>query len=188
MASTADKPFPVVNDRQGESMCARLRAVKQEGDSLGGVVECAVYGLPAGLGDPIFDGMENRIAALAFGIPAVKGIEFGAGFSAARMLGSENNDAFVLQDGRVVTATNRCGGILGGITTGMPLRFRVAFKPTPSIAKPQMTLDLNTMRQRELRIPGRHDPCVVLRALPAVESAAAIAVYDAFLERGKELV
>ncbi|MDO4974254.1 MAG: chorismate synthase [Eubacteriales bacterium] len=186
LASTAEKPFPVVDDEQGEAMRAVIAAAKAEGDSVGGIVECAVLGLPAGLGDPMFDGMENRIARIVFGIPAVKGLEFGAGFSLAAMRGSEANDAFAVRDGRVVTETNHCGGILGGITDGMPLVFRAAFKPTPSIAKEQRSVDLLTLEEKALVIEGRHDPCIVPRAVPVVEAAAAIAVYDALLEQRKD--
>ena len=185
--STAEKDFPVVSDVRGEEMRAAIEAARTEGDSVGGVIECAVLGVPAGLGDPMFDGMENRIAAIVFGIPAVKGIEFGAGFAAAAMRGSENNDAFALQDGRVVTKTNHCGGILGGITTGMPISFRAAVKPTPSIAREQESVDLDTMQIVKLRVGGRHDPCIVPRAVPCVEAAAAIAVYDALLSRRREV-
>jgi len=184
--STAGKAFPVVDDAQGAAMRQCVEDARAAGDSVGGVVECAVLGVPAGLGDPIFDGMENRIARIVFGIPAVKGVEFGAGFAAATLRGSEHNDAFILRGGHVETETNRCGGILGGITTGMPLTFRAAFKPTPSIALPQRSVNLRTMEETELRVGGRHDPCVVPRAVPAVEAAAAIAVYDALLARRRE--
>ncbi len=185
-ASTAEKAFPTVSEARGRAMIEAIRAAKEAGDSLGGIVECQVLGLPAGLGDPIFGGMENRIAAITFGIPAVKGVEFGAGFAAAGMRGSEHNDPFTLADGRIVTATNHAGGILGGITTGMPLVFRAAFKPTPSIALAQPTLDLSSGRETLLRVGGRHDPCIVPRAVPCVEAAAAIAVTDALLGRRKE--
>ena len=171
---------------RGEAMRAVIAAAKAEGDSVGGVIECAVLGLPAGLGDPMFDGMENRIARIVCGIPAVKGLEFGAGFSLAGMRGSEANDPFTVRNGRIVTETNRCGGILGGITDGMPLVFRAAFKPTPSIAKEQRSVDLVTLEEKTLTIEGRHDPCIVPRAVPVVEAAAAIAVYDALLEKRKE--
>lgn len=184
--STADKPFPVVSDARGEQMRAAIAAARAEGDSVGGIIECAVLGLPAGLGDPMFGGMENRIAAAVFGIPAVKGIEFGAGFAAAALRGSENNDAFAVENGKIVTETNRCGGILGGITDGMPLWFRAAVKPTPSIARAQRTVDLDTPENAEICITGRHDPCIVPRAVPCIEAAAAIAVYDALLARRKE--
>ena len=178
-ASTADKPFPVVDDAAGEAMRAAIAAAKADGDSIGGVVECAVLGLPAGLGGPLFDGMEGQIASIVFGIPAVKGIEFG--IAAARLRGSENNDHFTVENGQVRTATNHCGGILGGITDGMPLTFRAAFKPTPSIAKEQQSVNLTTLTPEALRIVGRHDPCIVPRAVPCIEAAAAIAVYDALL-------
>lgn len=185
-ASTAEKPFPTVSDERGEAMRAAIAAAKADGDSVGGVIECAVLGLPAGLGGPLFGGLEGRISAAVFGIPAVKGIEFGAGFAAARMRGSENNDCFETSSGRVVTKSNNCGGILGGISDGMPLVFRAAVKPTPSIAAEQLTLNMKTMEETALHVPGRHDPCVVPRAVPCVEAAAAIAVYDALLARRKE--
>ena len=180
-ASTANKPFPVVDDAAGEAMRAAIAAAKADGDSIGGVVECAVLGLPAGLGGPLFDGMEGQFAAIVFGIPAVKGIEFGIGGAAARLRGSENNDPFTVENSQVKTTTNRCGGILGGITDGMPLTFRAAFKPTPSIAKEQQSVNLTTLVPETLRIVGRHDPCIVPRAVPCIEAAAAIAVYDALL-------
>ena len=185
-ASTAEKAFPTVSDSAGEAMRSAIAAARAEGDSLGGVIECAVLGLPAGLGDPMFDGMENRIAAAVFGVPAVKGIEFGAGFTAAGLRGSENNDAFSVENGRIITESNHCGGILGGITDGMPLTFRVAVKSTPSIARPQQSVDLNTGEIVPLTVTGRHDPCIVPRAVPCLEAAAAIAVYDALLARRKE--
>ena len=159
-----------------------IREVRAEGDSIGGVVECAVLGLPAGLGEHIFDGMENRISAIVFGIPAVKGIEFGNGFACAALRGSENNDEFDTDGIRVFTKTNRAGGILGGMSTGMPLVFRAAFKPTPSIFKEQNSVDLVTMKPVKLTIQGRHDPCIVPRAVPVLEAAAAIAILDCLLE------
>ena len=185
-ASTAEKAFPTVSDSAGEAMRSAIAAARAEGDSLGGVIECAVLGLPAGLGDPMFDGMENRIAAAVFGVPAVKGIEFGAGFAAAGLRGSENNDAFSVENGRIITDSNHCGGILGGITDGMPLTFRAAMKPTPSLARPQQSVDLKTGEIVPLTVTGRHDPCIVPRAVPCLEAAAAIAVYDALLARRKE--
>ena len=173
--------FGTLSEDRAEAMKAAIAAAKEEGDSLGGVVECAVFGLPAGLGGPLFEGLEGRLAALLFAIPAVKGAEFGAGFAAARLRGSGNNDPFVLRNGRVETETNNCGGLLGGVTDGMPLVFRAAFKPTPSIAKTQKSVDLSTMTETTLSVPGRHDPCVVPRALPCVEAAAAIALCDAMI-------
>ncbi|MBQ6428761.1 MAG: chorismate synthase [Oscillospiraceae bacterium] len=180
--SVAEKVFPTVSDEAGEQMKAAIQAARAEGDSVGGIVECVILGVPGGLGSPMFDGVENRIAQLAFAIPAVKGIEFGSGFQAAAMRGSENNDPYTVEDGRVATCTNHAGGILGGITTGMPVLFRVAVKPTPSIASPQQTVNLDTMQPETLRITGRHDPCIVPRAVPVVEAVAAIAVADLILE------
>ena len=180
-AATAEKPCPVVEDAAGEAIRAAIAAAKAEGDSVGGIIECAVLGLPVGLGGPLFDGMEGKIASIIFGIPAVKGIEFGAGFAAAALRGSENNDAFTVENGTVKTVTNHCGGILGGITNGMPLTFRTAFKPTPSIAKEQQSVNLTSLTPETLRVQGRHDPCIVPRAVPCVEAAAAVAVYDALL-------
>ena len=187
IASTAEKDFPVVDDAKGAQMRESIAAARAEGDSLGGVVECAVLGLPAGLGDPMFDGMENRIARIVFGIPAVKGLEFGDGFRLAALRGSEANDSYAVENGRLVTVTNHCGGILGGITDGMPLRFRAAIKPPPSIAGEQRSVDLDSMEETILKIEGRHDPCIVPRAVPVVEAAAAVAVYDALLQRRKEV-
>jgi len=165
-----------------EKMFELIDKVRAEGDSVGGVIECCVTGLRAGVGEPMFGGMENRIAQAVFGIPAVKGIEFGAGFESANMRGSECNDPFVLNNGRVETAKNDHGGILGGISSGMPIVFRAAFKPTPSIAKEQDSVDMQSMSPVKLSIRGRHDPCIVPRAVPVVEAAAAVAVYDAILE------
>ena len=170
-----------------ERMRAAIAAARAEGDSVGGVIEAEVKGMPVGVGDPMFGGLENRIAQAVFGIPAVKGVEFGEGFSAAELKGSENNDPYGIVDGRVVPLSNHAGGILGGLSTGAPIVFRVAFKPTPSIAKEQVSVDLSSGAATKLVVKGRHDPCVVLRAVPCVEAATAIAVYDALLERKKEL-
>lgn len=176
----ADLP---VSDRETEdAMKAAIEEAKALGDSLGGVCECVIEGAPAGLGGPMFGGLESRISQIVFGIPAVKGIEFGSGFASARMTGSENNDEFFFDEkGNVATRTNNCGGILGGISDGMPIVFRVAIKPTPSIAKPQKSVDLRSREPVILEVPGRHDPCVVPRAVPVIEAAAAIAIYDAML-------
>ncbi|MBO4216554.1 MAG: chorismate synthase, partial [Clostridia bacterium] len=187
VSPVSDKDFPTVSAEKGEAMKALIAEKRAEGDSVGGVIECRVDGLPAGLGDPIFGGAENRISAVIFGIPAVKGIEFGAGFAASKMTGSENNDAFYPENGTVKTVTNNCGGILGGITNGMPLVFRAAVKPTPSIAKEQDSVDLKTLENVRLKITGRHDPCIVPRAVPCVEAAAAVAIYDMLLGRKKEI-
>lgn len=165
---------------------AALAEAKARGDSLGGVVECTVSGLPAGLGGHPFGGLENRIAQAVFGIPAVKGIEFGDGFALAAMRGSQANDGYRMESGRVVMTSNHCGGILGGMATGGPLVFRAAFKPTPSIAMEQESVDLENMRDTRLSVTGRHDVCIVLRATPVVEAAAAAALVDALLEHRAE--
>lgn len=178
----AAKDFPVLDDGAGERMQQAILAAREELDSVGGIVECAAIGLPAGLGDPMFDGVENRLAAALFGIPAVKGVEFGAGFAAARSRGSENNDAFSVQNGAVVTDTNHAGGILGGITNGMPILLRTAMKPTPSIARAQKTVRLSQMEEIPLEIRGRHDPCIAHRAVPVVEAVTAAVLLDLLLE------
>ena len=181
-AALQGRAFPVLDEAAGARMQQEILNARAAGDSVGGVIECVVSGVPAGLGAPMFGGMENRLAQLLFAIPAVKGVEFGAGFGAARLRGSENNDPFAIQNGRVITTGNHAGGILGGITTGMPLVMRAAFKPTPSIALPQQSVNLEAKTQTELRVQGRHDPCIVPRAVPCVEAAAAVAVLDAMLE------
>ena len=174
--------FPVINEAKGLEMIAAIADAKEAGDSVGGIIECAVNGLPAGIGDPMFDGLENRISAVVFGVPAVKGIEFGAGFAAASMRGSEHNDPFRVEDGKVITVKNDHGGILGGISSGMPIVFRAAIKPTPSIAITQNSISMSDMENTELTINGRHDPCIVPRAVPCIEAAAAIALLDAYLK------
>ena len=171
-------PVPVMDEKAGERMRKAILQAKEEGDSVGGIVECLVTGVPAGLGEPMFGGMENRLAAALFGIPAVKGVEFGAGFGVATMRGSENNDPFTVKDGKLVTETNHAGGILGGITNGMPLVFRLAVKPTPSIAKQQQTVSLSKKQVEELVVTGRHDPCIVPRAVPVVEAVTALVLTD----------
>ena len=173
--------FPVLSVEAGIKMQEAIDEAKRDGDSLGGLVECVITGLPAGIGDPMFGGMESRIAQIIYGVPAVKGLEFGSGFAGSTVRGSENNDAFAVEDDKVITTTNNAGGILGGITNGMPLVFRVAIKPTPSIAAKQCTVNLSTMENTQLEISGRHDPCIVPRAVPVIEAAAAIAIYDAML-------
>ena len=177
-----DTDFPVLDATAGEAMRAAVAQAKAELDSVGGIIECAVTGLPAGLGEPMFGGVESKLSQIIYGIPAVKGVEFGIGFGAARLRGSTNNDPFEMAEGCVVTRTNHCGGILGGITNGMPLIFRTAVKPTPSIARPQQSVSLSKGTNQELVIKGRHDPCIVPRAVPVVEAAAAIALFDLLLE------
>ena len=164
-------------------MAAAIDAAIADGDSVGGIIECVCENVPAGVGEPMFGGMENRISQAVFGIPAIKGSEFGAGFAAAGMNGSEHNDPFRMDDTGVVrTTSNNHGGILGGITSGMPIVFRVAVKPTPSIAMEQDSIDLTTGENVKLSVKGRHDPCIVPRAVPCVEAAAAVAIWDAILE------
>lgn len=178
----AQRPFPVLDEAAGAAMQEAIAQARAEGDSVGGIIACAAVGLPAGLGDPMFEGVENRLAAALFGIPAVKGVEFGAGFAAAALRGSQNNDPFTVEDGQIRTETNHAGGILGGITTGMPLVLRVALKPTPSIARTQTSVSLSAQAQTELNIRGRHDPCVAPRAVPVVEAVTATVLLDLLLE------
>ncbi len=165
-----------------KAMFELVEQVRAEGDSVGGMIECVAEGVPAGIGEPMFGGLENRISQAVFGIPAVKGIEFGAGMAVADMRGSENNDEFYFDNGEVRTYDNKHGGILGGISSGMPIVFRAAVKPTPSIAKEQRSVDMKTGENTSLSVHGRHDPCIVPRALPCMEAAMAVAIYDAVLE------
>lgn len=175
--------FPVISAEAGEKMKQAIAEARSNGDSLGGIIECFITGLPAGIGDPMFGGMEGRIAQIVYGIPAMKGVEFGAGFACSRMTGKEHNDAFCIENNEIRTATNHAGGILGGITTGMPLIFRAAVKPTPSIAAKQQSVSLSSQEEVSLQVTGRHDPCIAPRAVPVIEAAAAIAVFDAILCR-----
>lgn len=175
--------FPVLDPDAGAAMRDAVAKARADGDSVGGIIECAVVGLPAGLGEPMFGGMESRIAQIVYGIPAVKGLEFGAGFGAAQMRGSENNDAYTVTDGSIRAVTNHAGGILGGITNSMPLIFRAAIKPTPSISAEQQSISLSQGTTQPLVVKGRHDPCIAPRAVPVVEAAAAIAVFDAILSQ-----
>lgn len=171
--------FSVTKLEAEAAMREEIEKARLDADSIGGVIECAVVGVPVGVGSPMFGGIENVLASILYGIPAVKGVEFGSGFGAAVLRGSENNDAFYFgEDGCVYTETNNAGGILGGISTGMPIVFRVAVKPTPSIGKTQKTVDLEEKENDILEITGRHDPCIVPRAIPVVEAAAAIALLD----------
>jgi chorismate synthase len=178
LKSLSENNFPVIDKEKGSLMKKLIIDTKKEQDSVGGIVEAAILNLPAGIGSPFFDSVESRLSQLLFSIPAVKGVEFGEGFDISKMRGSEANDAFYMDEGVVKTYTNHNGGILGGITNGMPVIFRTAFKPTPSIGKPQKSVDLDKMDNAEISINGRHDPCIVQRALPVVEAAAAMAVLD----------
>ncbi|MDO4460209.1 MAG: chorismate synthase [Clostridia bacterium] len=174
--------FSVISDEAKSQMYEVVESARLQADSVGGIIECAVTGVPAGLGDPMFGGVENLISSAVYGVPAIKGIEFGAGFGVATMLGSENNDEFHYDENGVVkTRTNNCGGILGGITNGMPIVFRCAVKPTPSIGKEQNTVNLETGENDKLIINGRHDPCIIPRAIPVIEAAAAVAIAELVL-------
>ena len=178
-----EKSFPVLDEEAGARMMDAIAVAKGEGDSVGGVIECAVVGLPAGLGEPWFDSLESRLAHILFSVPAVKGVEFGDGFAMGELRGSQANDAFRMRQGEIVTATNHNGGINGGISNGMPLRFRCALKPTPSIAKEQQTVDFINQQEQDFVVHGRHDPCVAHRARVVIDSVCAIALADALLER-----
>ena len=183
LLSPGKKDFPVQNDHAGEKMQQLIENCRINQDSVGGVVECAAIGFPAGIGSPMFDGLENRLASLLFGIPAVKGLEFGAGFHSSRCLGSQMNDPFCLENRKIRTKSNHHGGILGGISSGMPILLRVAFKPTPSISRVQDTVNFQTMEPAQLSIQGRHDPCIVPRAVPCVEASVDLALLDAWMEK-----
>ena len=182
LSALKEKPFPVLDDGCGARMQVRIEAVKSRGDSVGGTVECIVTGFPKGHGTPLFDGIDSRLASLLFAVPAVRAVAFGSGFDAAGMTGSQHNDAYCLQNGEVRTETNRHGGLIGGISTGMPIVFTVAVKPTPSIAVTQKTLNLKSGEQETLEIKGRHDACIAVRAVPVIEAVAALALYDLLLE------
>lgn len=181
LENLSSRYFSTVDGQAVENMRAEIEQARKNLDSVGGVVECAAVGLPAGKGGPLSEGVESSLSSLLFAIPACKGVEFGEGFAASELFGSENNDPFICEGGSVKTRTNRAGGILGGITTGMPLVFRAAFKPTPSIGREQDSVDLAAMRATKLTVHGRHDPCIVPRAVPAVEAAAAVALLDLLL-------
>lgn len=177
--------FPVLDEVQGKLMKNEIERVRMNADSVGGIIECAVTGIPAGIGAPIFDALECKIAHAVLGVPAIKGIEFGAGFAITHMRGSTANDPMRIRNGQVVTTTNNNGGILGGITNGMPVIFRAAVKPTASIGLPQQSIDYAQNCDAELIIKGRHDACIVPRAVPVIESAAAVAILDEIMAEGK---
>ncbi|MDR3771663.1 MAG: chorismate synthase [Sutterella sp.] len=183
LAARLTRPVAALSDEAAERMAAEVEAARKAADSVGGTVECMVTGLPVGLGGPLFDGIDGRIAYTVFGVPGVKGVEFGAGFEAARMRGSEMNDPWCRDEaGAVTAAANRAGGVVGGMTTGLPLIFTCALKPTPSIGQPQRTVSLAEGGEAELRISGRHDPSIVIRAVPVLEAVTALTVLDALLD------
>lgn len=173
--------FPVLNPDAGKKMQEEIALAKQDGDSLGGIIECFATGVPAGLGGPLFGGLEGKLAQILYGVPAVKGLDFGSGFSGSYLRGSENNDPYCVKNGKITLQSNNSGGILGGITTGMPIVFQAAIKPTPSISLPQQSVNLESLESEVLSIKGRHDPCIVPRAVPVIEAATAIGLYDAIL-------
>jgi len=177
-------PVGCADRKISELMTDEIVKAHEEKDSVGGVVRCTIIGLPVGVGEPFFASVESRMAEMMFSVPGVKGVEFGSGFRCASMRGSEHNDEFVLKNGRIVTKTNNAGGILGGLSNGMPIEFRVAFKPTSSIAKTQMSVDVVDKKPVQLEIRGRHDPCIVPRAVPVVENASAAVILDLMLEGG----
>ena len=186
LAALLERPFPVFSEEAGVKMRQAIEAARMDTDSVGGVIRCFAVGVPAGIGEPMFGGVENRLASALFGIPAVRGVSFGTGFAAAGMRGSEHNDPFVMEEGRVAAGTNHAGGVLGGITSGMPLVVNVGVKPTASIAKEQATVDLQTKENASLVIHGRHDPCIVPRAVPVVEAVTALTILDMLLEHTDE--
>ena len=182
MGALADgRRMPAIDAAAGERMVEAVMSARAQRDTVGGIVECAATGIPAGAGSPMFDGMENVLARVLFGIPSVKGVEFGRGFEAARLRGTQNNDPYEVRDGRCVPATNNAGGILGGITTGAPLLVRCAFKPISSVMVDQPSVDLTSMEPATLRVHGRHDTTAVIRAVPVVEAVCALGVADALL-------
>ncbi len=182
--NTYENPMRCPDPAVAEKMRESVLAAKAEGDSLGGIVECVALNLPVGVGEPLFDALDSELAKILFGIPAVKGVEFGAGFRAARLRGSENNDLYTIDNGRIVTVTNNSGGVLGGMSTGMPLLVRVAFKPPSSIAKEQTTINIEKMEETILGIKGRHDPCIVPKAVPVVQAMTAIGLADLAIRGG----
>ena len=185
----ADNPLPTISLQASLNMQSTIKQAQHQGDSVGGIIECVAYGVPAGLGTPIFGGIENRVAQAMFGIPAAKGIEFGAGFDAATLYGSQNNDSFTTDDSCnfISSRSNNAGGILGGITTGMPLVTSIAIKPTPSIATEQQTVEIDNSKNTErftnttISVHGRHDPCIVPRAVPVCEAVLAFTLLDIML-------
>ena len=177
-------PVRCADPKAAERMVEEIRKAAAEGDSLGGIIECAALNLPSGVGEPVFDTLDGDLAKALYAIPAVKAVEFGAGRSLSSLKGSESNDAFMIRNGQVVKETNRAGGVLGGISDGMPITCSVTIKPTPSISKQQKTIDLSTMKETTLEIKGRHDPCIVPRAVPVVESVVAMVFADHALRAG----
>ena len=186
LSAPGKKPFPTICDVAADKMKGEIASALADGDSIGGIVECAAIGLAPGIGSPLGDGLENRISSAIFVLGGVRGIEFGDGFAAAMMRGSAHNDPYCIKNGRVSCESNHAGGIVGGISTGMPIIFRVAMKPTASIAREQKTVSLSKMKETTVKIGGRHDPCIALRAVPCVEAIASIVLLEAILETEEE--
>lgn len=182
--NTYENSMRCPDPEMAEKMREAVLNAKGDGDSVGGVVECTALNLPVGVGEPLFDALDSELAKILFGIPAVKGVEFGAGFDAARLKGSQNNDQYVIKEGKIVTLTNNSGGVLGGMSTGMPLLVRVAFKPPSSIAKEQKTVNVMQMEEANLGVKGRHDPCVVPKAVPVVQAMVAVGLADLMIRGG----
>ena len=182
--NTERNPVRCPDPGAAREMEMNILKARDEGDSLGGAVRCVVLNVPPGVGQPVFDTLEGDLAKALFGVPAVKAVEFGAGTALASMRGSESNDQYRVVGGRVETASNNMGGVLGGVSTGAPIEFAVTFKPTPSVSKPQQTVDLKTLKETTIAIEGRHDPCIVPRAVPVVESVAAVVILDHMMQRG----
>lgn len=178
-----DSDFPVINNNIKQKMIDKISSAKDSQNSVGGIIECAITGLKPGIGSPIFDNVESKIASIMFSIPGVKGIEFGLGFESSKLYGSENNDSFIIENNKIKTKTNNHGGILGGITSGMPIIFKIAFKPTPSIGLNQTTVNIKTGLEENIKITGRHDPCIVKRAPIIIENASAIAILDLIMDK-----
>ena len=181
LKSLQKNSFPLLNKDKEKEMVDKILKAKENSDSVGGIIECACVGVKAGIGSPFFESIESKISQMMFSIPAIKGIEFGAGFNFCNMLGSIANDSFITENEKIITTTNNNGGINGGITNGMPIVFKVAVKPTPSIAKTQNTINFETLENTTINIKGRHDPCIVIRALPVVEAGLAICILDSIL-------
>lgn len=183
LLSLRNKDLPLLNERIDGEIRECILQAKSEGDSVGGVIECAIIGIEAGIGAPFFDSVESTLSHLLFSIPAVKGVEFGSGFEITTLFGSQANDEYYYKDGEIYTKSNNNGGILGGITNGMPIIFKIAIKPTPSILKEQDTINLKTGENVKFKVEGRHDPCIVQRAIPVVEAVTAIGILELLMER-----
>lgn len=183
LANIKDPNFPTVSTKVKAAMIETILQCKKESDSIGGIIEIIVSDMPCGIGSPMFDNLESNIASMLFAIPAIKGVEFGAGFDIASQKASQANDEYIIKDKKIATATNNNGGILGGISTGMPIVIRCAIKPTPSIAKEQNSIDIDSMKTESLKIKGRHDPCIVPRAIPVVIAGTALAILDTYLSQ-----